>query len=104
MGKVKQFVSQANKQLTIKFAATLLASSTLISALLGIYRDRILNTLYLDTYAKPATTTRTLHYMFEGIMLRQTSEKRTTLTTISYISGLWLLRGQRLAIFSLLGP
>ena len=50
MGKVKQFVSQANKQLTIKFAATLLASSTLISALLGIYRDRILNTLYLDTY------------------------------------------------------
>jgi putative peptidoglycan lipid II flippase len=50
MGKVKRFVSQANKQLTVKFAATLLASSTLVSAVLGIYRDRVLNTLYLDTY------------------------------------------------------
>jgi len=50
MGRVQQLVSQANKQLTIKFAATLLASSTLISAVLGLYRDRILNTLYLDTY------------------------------------------------------
>lgn len=51
MGRVQRFVTQANKQLTIKFAATLLASSTLISAVLGIYRERILNALYLKDYA-----------------------------------------------------
>jgi len=31
-------------------AATLLAGSTLLSALLGIYRDRLLNSMYLHTY------------------------------------------------------
>lgn len=50
MGRVQKIVSQANKQLTIKFAATLLASSTLISAVLGVYRESILNKLYLETY------------------------------------------------------
>lgn len=50
MGRVQKIVSQANKQLTIKFAATLLASSTLISAVLGVYRESILNRLYLETY------------------------------------------------------
>lgn len=43
-------VALANAKLSIKSAAILLASSTLISALLGIFRDRWLNSLYLDTY------------------------------------------------------
>jgi putative peptidoglycan lipid II flippase len=51
MGKVQQLISQANKQQTVKLAAMLLASSTLISAVLGIYRESILNKLYLETYS-----------------------------------------------------
>lgn len=46
----KSVVALANAKLSIKSAAILLASSTLISALLGIFRDRWLNSLYLDTY------------------------------------------------------
>ena len=51
MGKVQQLISQANKQQTVKLAATLLASSTLISAILGLWRESILNKLYLQTYS-----------------------------------------------------
>ena len=40
----------ANSKLSIKFAAIILAGSTLLSALLGIFRDRLLNSYYLDTY------------------------------------------------------
>ena len=43
-------VSMANSKLSIKLAAVILAGSTLISALLGIFRDRLLNSYYLDTY------------------------------------------------------
>lgn len=43
-------VSLANAKLPVRFAAVVLASSTLISALLGILRDRLLNSYYLDTY------------------------------------------------------
>lgn len=46
--RVRSVVARANKSLTIKGAAILLASSTLLSSLLGFYRDRILNSLYLD--------------------------------------------------------
>lgn len=48
--KFKSVVALANSKLSIKFAAILLSSSTLISALLGLFRDRLLNSLYLDTY------------------------------------------------------
>ncbi len=37
-------------QLSVKTAAIVLASSTLLSALLGIFRDRWLNSMYYDTY------------------------------------------------------
>ena len=37
-------------KLSIKTASLVLASSTLVSALLGIFRDRLLNTYYLGTY------------------------------------------------------
>ncbi len=40
----------ANARLSIKASAIILASSTLVSALLGIFRDRLLNSYYLDTY------------------------------------------------------
>ncbi|MBR1802298.1 murein biosynthesis integral membrane protein MurJ [Candidatus Saccharibacteria bacterium] len=46
----RSVVALANSKLSIKFAAVLLSASTLISALLGIFRDRLLNSLYLDTY------------------------------------------------------
>lgn len=46
----RSVVSLANRKLPIRFAAVVLASSTLISALLGIFRDRLLNSYYLDTY------------------------------------------------------
>ena len=46
--KFKSVVSLANSKLSIKFAAVLLSASTLISALLGIFRDRLLNSYYLD--------------------------------------------------------
>ena len=48
--KFKSVVALANSKLSIKVAAVILSSSTLISALLGIFRDRLLNSYYLDTY------------------------------------------------------
>lgn len=48
--KFRSVVALANSKLSIKFAAVLLSASTLISALLGIFRDRLLNSYYLDTY------------------------------------------------------
>ena len=43
-------IARANSKISIRLAATLLAGSTLISAVLGLYRDRLLNSMYLDTY------------------------------------------------------
>ncbi len=48
--KFKSVVALANVRLSIKASAVILASSTLVSALLGIFRDRLLNSYYLDTY------------------------------------------------------
>jgi putative peptidoglycan lipid II flippase len=48
--RFRSVVALANTKLPIKSAAILLASSTLISALLGIFRDRWLNSLYYTTY------------------------------------------------------
>lgn len=49
MGRVQRFVARANARLSVQLAATLLASSSLLSALLGFLRDRLLNTYYYDT-------------------------------------------------------
>lgn len=43
-------LSKANKKLPLKLAATLLAGSSLLASLLGLFRDRLLNGMYLDTY------------------------------------------------------
>ncbi len=50
MGRVRSVVAKANMRLTIQLAAVLLAGSTLISSALGLFRDRLLNGYYLDTY------------------------------------------------------
>lgn len=48
--KFKSVVALANSRLSVKSAAVVLASSTLFSALLGLFRDRLLNSYYLGTY------------------------------------------------------
>lgn len=48
--RFKSVVALANTKLSVKSAAIILACSTLLSALLGIFRDRLLNGFYLDTY------------------------------------------------------
>lgn len=48
--RFKSVVALANRKLPVRFVAVVLAGSTLISALLGIFRDRLLNSYYLDTY------------------------------------------------------
>jgi putative peptidoglycan lipid II flippase len=48
--KVRDFVNKTNCRLTVRWAAILLSASTLLSSLLGLYRDRLLNGLYLDSY------------------------------------------------------
>lgn len=50
MGRVRSVVAKVNQKLTIQWAAGLLAASLLASSLIGLYRDRLLNSLYLDTY------------------------------------------------------
>lgn len=47
---LQSIVSKANTRLTVRFAAIILASSTLLSSLLGFLRDRLLNSYYLDSY------------------------------------------------------
>lgn len=48
--KFKSVVALAQAKMSVKSAAVVLASSTLISALLGLFRDRLLNSYYLGTY------------------------------------------------------
>lgn len=48
--RFKSVVQLANMKMSVKAAAVVLASSTLISALLGLFRDRLLNSYYLGTY------------------------------------------------------
>ena len=48
--KFRSVVAMASAKMSVKSAAIVLASSTLISALLGLFRDRLLNSYYLGTY------------------------------------------------------
>jgi len=47
---VKKFFARANGKLSVGLAASLLAGSTLISSLLGLYREKLLLTNYYDHY------------------------------------------------------
>ena len=51
MGRVSNAVRKVNKRLTVRLAATLLASSMLLSSLLGFFRDRLLNSAYMPNEA-----------------------------------------------------
>ena len=51
MRGVRNVVRKVNKRLTVKLAATLLASSMLLSSLLGFFRDRLLNSAYMPNEA-----------------------------------------------------
>lgn len=56
MGRVRNAFNRANLRLPIKLAAALLAGSTLLASVLGLFRDRLLNSTYsnypigLDAY------------------------------------------------------
>lgn len=50
MNRVRSAVARANQRVTIQLAALLLAGSTLVASGLGLFRDRILNGLYYETY------------------------------------------------------
>lgn len=43
-------LSKANRRLPLKLAAVILAGSSLLASLLGLFRDRLLNGLYYTTY------------------------------------------------------
>lgn len=47
---VRNVLAKANSRLTVQWAAALLASSTLVSSALGLYRDRLLNALYYEQF------------------------------------------------------
>ena len=48
--RVQSVVALANSKLSVRWAAILLAGATMVSSLLGIYRDRLINGMYLDDY------------------------------------------------------
>lgn len=47
---VKRFFARAQGRLTVGTAASLLAASTLVSSILGLYREKLLLSYYYDTY------------------------------------------------------
>lgn len=49
MGRVRSTVTKINQRLNVKLAATIMASSTLLSSLLGFFRDRLLNSAYMPS-------------------------------------------------------
>ena len=49
MGRVRRTVDKINQRLTVKLAAAILAGSTLLSSLLGFFRDRLLNSAYMPS-------------------------------------------------------
>ena len=46
----KSIVARANSSLSVQLAASLLATSSLAAAILGLLRDRLLMSKYFDTY------------------------------------------------------
>ncbi len=50
MGRLSNTVARANRKMPLRLAAVLLGGSTLLSSLLGMLRDRLLNGMYYTTY------------------------------------------------------
>ena len=74
---VNKFLERANVRMGIGLAAVLLASSTLIANILGLYREKLLLSYYYDTYPtaidayKVAFTIPDLRQSIPGNKLRQ---------------------------------
>jgi len=51
MGRVRNVVARANRRLSVQLAAGLLAASTFLSMVLGLFRDRLLNSTYAENAA-----------------------------------------------------
>lgn len=51
MGRVRNVVARANQKLSVQLAAGLLAGSTFLSLVLGLFRDRLLNSTYAENLA-----------------------------------------------------
>lgn len=50
MIRVSSVVSRANQRLSVQLAAVLLAGSTMLSLVLGLFRDRLLNSTYAENF------------------------------------------------------
>lgn len=50
MGRLQNAVAKVNSKIPIELAAAMLAGATLLSSLLGLYRERLLNRAYYDTF------------------------------------------------------
>lgn len=51
-GRVRSTLARANQRFSLQLAAGLLAGSTFLSSLLGLFRDRLLNSTYAATYSQ----------------------------------------------------
>lgn len=52
MGRIKNTLAKANAKMSIKSSAILLSGSILLSSVLALFRDRMLNGLYYTTYPR----------------------------------------------------
>ncbi len=50
MGRIQKVVARANSKVSVQLAAAMLAASTILASGLGVYRERLLNAYYFDTY------------------------------------------------------
>lgn len=50
MGRLQNAVARVNSKVPIELAAAMLAGATLLSSLLGLYRERLLNRAYFDSF------------------------------------------------------
>ncbi|MDR2524331.1 MAG: oligosaccharide flippase family protein [Candidatus Nomurabacteria bacterium] len=67
--RVQRVIERANNRLSVKWAAGILAASTLLSAILGLYRDRLLNGMYLnDIGGKPYIDAYTVAFTIPDFM------------------------------------
>ena len=77
--RVRSVVAKANSKLSVQWAAILLSGSTMLSSLLGIYRDRLINGMYLDTYkvgADAYVAAFTVPDFMYFLLIRSRSEER----------------------------
>lgn len=67
MPSLRSSIAKINSRLNIRSAAALLAGSLMVSSLLGLYRDRLLNGMYYTTY-KPGIDAYTIAFTIPDFM------------------------------------